>query len=52
MNRTYLSAAVAFVSAILLLFTAHPVFFLTLIGSSCYFGWTGARDYFGETDEV
>lgn len=39
MHREYIGALGAVVSGMLLLFTAHPLWLLTLVGSSLFYGW-------------
>jgi len=50
MNRTYAGATVVVLSAILLLFTAHPVFFGTLLVSGFYTGYVEMDRRYGDAD--
>ena len=52
MNRLHYASTVALVSALALLFSAHPLFLLTLILSSMVVGWAGMEARFGDAAEV
>jgi hypothetical protein len=49
MQKAPVLLAAATLSGILLLMTGHPAYFLTLFGSSAYFGWTFAKNNHEQT---
>jgi len=52
MNHEYTTAAVVGVSAILLLFTGHPAFFLSLVAGGVTFGWVAMKHRVGDASEA